>query len=144
MERNCRFVPLSRQPLVLVLCQVKYSSIRKISDYIPAIQEDFRRQGYPIDRFDKIQQVNIGPNGVQTTEQERWEFRNKAETQSIIVLQDSAVIQTTSYERFENFAKDIRMASSTILSRTEHDKFGVIQRVGLRYIDIVQPREGED
>jgi uncharacterized protein (TIGR04255 family) len=41
-KRNCRYVPLSKQPLVLVLCQVRFSPVRKMGDYIPAIQEEFR------------------------------------------------------------------------------------------------------
>ena len=144
MQRECRYVPLSKQPLILVLCQVRISPVRKIADYIPAIQEEFRRHGYPIERSGKIQQVNIGPNGVQTTEQERWEFRSKEETWSIIVLQDSFVLQTTAYSKFEEFAGQLKLAASTILSKTEHEEFGRLHRIGLRYIDLIQPRDGED
>jgi uncharacterized protein (TIGR04255 family) len=142
-KRNCRYVPMSKQPLVLVLCQVRFSPVRKMADYIPAIQEEFRRHRFPIERAGKIQQLTITPAGVHAVEQERWEYRTKDEQWSITVLQDSVVLQTTAYERFEAFAEKVEAALKTVLEQTEQDKFGLIQRVGLRYINLIQPRDGE-
>jgi len=144
IARKCRYVPLSQQPLVLVLGQVRFSPVRKMADYIPAIQEDFRRHGFPIERAGKIQQLTITPAGVQSSEQERWEYRTRDERWSITVLQDSVVLQTTAYERFEDFADRFERALWTVLGNTEQDQLGIVQRVGLRYIDLVRPRVGED
>ena len=147
MERKCRYVPLSKQPLVLVLGQVRFSPVRQMADYIPAIQEEFRRNGFPIERAGKVQQLIFGPGGgvpVQVVEQQRWEYRTKDETWSILVLQDSVVLQTTAYERFERFANKLQHAVRTVLVKTENDKLGIAQRVGLRYVDVVQPRDDED
>lgn len=143
-KRNCRYVPLSKQPLVLVLCQVRFSPVRKLADYIPGIQEAFRRHGFPIERTGKIQQISITPAGVQTTEQERWEYRTKDERWSVTVLQDGVVLQTTDYSRFESFIERFATALSTVLTETEQDKYGVVQRVGLRYANLIQPAAGED
>ena len=74
LARKCRYVPLAKQPLVLVLGQVRFSPVRKIGDYILGIQEAFRRHGFPIERAGRIQQLTIGPTGVHATEQERWEY----------------------------------------------------------------------
>lgn len=147
MERKCRFVPLSAQPLVLVLAQVRFSSVRQMSDYIPAIQEEFRRHEFPIERAGKVRQLIFGPGSgvpVQVDERQRWEYRTKDETWSVLVMEDSVVLQTTAYDKFELFAEKLLHAVRTVLSKTEHDQFGVVQRVGLRYVDVVQPREGED
>jgi len=145
MERKCDYIPLSKQPLILVLCQVRFSQIELMSNYIPEIQEEFRRHGYPNFKAGKIQQVSFGPNGIiQASDQERWEFRNKEENTSIIVLKDSFVLQTTAYGKFEDFAEQLKLVSETILSKTEHDQFGRVNRIGLRYIDLIQPRKGED
>ncbi|MEL6341378.1 MAG: TIGR04255 family protein [Myxococcota bacterium] len=81
---------------------------------------------------------------VQVVEQQRWEYRTKEETWSVLVTQDSVILQTTSYERFEGFADRLRHAVQTVLAKTENDQLGVVQRVGLRYVDVVQPRDGED
>lgn len=142
-QRNCRYVPLSKNPLVLVLAQVRFSPVRTMDTYIPGIQEAFRRHGFPIERAGKIQQLTITPTGIQAVEQERWEFRNKDERWSVTVLQDSVVLQTTSYGKFEDFAEKLEAAVKTVFDQTEQDKLGIIQRVGLRYIDIIQPRDGE-
>ena len=141
--RKCRYVPLSKQPLVSVLCQVRFSPVRKIADYIPGIQDEFRRYGFPIERAGKIQQLAITTAGVHAVEQERWDYRTKDEQWSVTVLQNSVVLQTTAYDRFEGFAEKLEAAVKTVLHQTEQDEFGIIERVGLRYINRIQPRDGE-
>ena len=147
MERKCRYVPLSRQPLALVLGQVRFSPIRQMDRYIPEIQEAFRRYGFPVERAGKVQQINFSPGAgvpVQVIEQERWEYRTRDETWSVVVTHDGVVLQTTAYERFEGFAVKLQHTVRTVLATTEHDRLGVVQRVGLRYVDVVQPRKDED
>ena len=144
--RKGRYVPLSRQPLVLALCQVRFSTVQ-VGDYIPAIQEEFRRKGLPIERAGKVQQLIFAPGGgapIQAVEQQRWEFRTRDEFWSILVMSDSVVLQTTAYERFEGFAERLQHAVDTVFAKTEHDRLGVVHRVGLRYIDAIRPRAGED
>ena len=147
MQRKCRYKPLSAQPLVLVLCQVRFSPVRQMEQYIPAIQEVFRRRGFPIERAGKVHQVTFGPGDstpVQLTEQQRWDYRNKDETWSILLTQDTVILQTTAYTRFEEFAGRLQMAVHTVLAESEHDELGVVHRVGLRYIDVVRPSGGKD
>lgn len=142
MERKCRYEPLSAQPLVLVLCQVRFSPVRQMDRYIPAIQEAFRRNRFPIERSGKVHQVTFAPGGgapVQVVEQQRWDYRTREDTWSIIVTEDSVILQTTDYTRFEEFAERLRLAVHTVLSKSEQDRLGVVQRVGLRYIDVVRP-----
>ena len=147
MERRCRYVPLSQQPLALVLGQVRFSPIRQMDRYIPEIQEAFRQYGFPVERAGKVQQITFGSGAgaqVQVGEQQRWEYRTRDETWSVLVTQDGVVLQTTAYDRFEGFVDKLRHAVRTVLATTRHDPLGVVQRVGLRYVDVVQPREGED
>lgn len=146
MKRTCRYVPLSKQPLALVLAQVRFSRVRQMDHYIPQIQEEFRRSDFPIERSGKVSQVTLGMQGVpvQVAEQHRWEYRTKDERWSVLILEDSVVLQTTNYGRFEDFAERLRHALSTLLAKTEHDRFGVVERVGLRYVDVIRPQPGED
>ncbi len=147
MQRKCRYEPLSAQPLVLVLCQVRLSPVPRMDQYVPTIQEIFRRRGFPIERAGKVHQVTFTPGGgapVQVMEQQRWEYRNRKETWSILLMQDTVILQTTAYTRFEDFAERLRLAVRTVLAESEHDQFGVIHRVGLRYIDVVRPSGGKD
>ena len=142
MQRKCRYQPLSAQPLVLVLCQVRFSAVRQMERYIPAIQDAFRRTGFPIERSGKVHQVTFGPGSsapVQMVEQQRWEYRNREETWSVLVTEDNVTLQTTAYTRFEQFAERLHLAVNTVLTESEHDGYGVVHRVGLRYIDVVRP-----
>ena len=108
--------------------------------YTPAIQDAFRRTGFPIERAGKVRQVTFGPSDsapVQMVEQQRWEYRNREETWSVLVTADSVILQTTAYTRFEEFAERLQLAVSTVLTESELAQFGVVHRVGLRYIDMV-------
>ena len=145
MQRKCRYKPLSARPLVL--CQVRFSPVRQMDQYIPTIQEVFRRRGFPIERAGKVHQVTFTPSGsapVQLTELQRWDYRNKDETWSILLTHDTVILQTTAYTRFEDFIERLQMAVHTVLAESEHDELGVVHRVGLRYIDVVRPSGGKD
>jgi uncharacterized protein (TIGR04255 family) len=147
MERKCRYVPLDKKPLVLVLAQVRFSPILKMGSYIPEIQEEFRRNGFPIDRSGVFPQLVLGPAGglpFKIEPQQRWEYRTKKQRTSIILSADGLVLQETAYTRFEDFAATLHLALRTVLTKTEHDRLGVVQRIGLRYIDIIVPGPGED
>lgn len=144
MKRKCDYIPLSKQPLILVLCQVRISPREQMLKYVPEIQEEFFRHGYPNFNAGKINQVRFGPDNIETSSQDRWEFRDKDCTTSVILLKDSFVLQTTAYGKFEDFVSQLKLASSIILSKTEHDQFGRVLRIGLRYIDLIQPRDDED
>lgn len=134
---------LRNQPVQLVLCQVRWSPIQ-MATYIPAIQEVFRRNGFPIERYGETPQIFLSPTGAEVKPQPRWEYKSKDEKWSILVTPDSVVLQTTDYDRFEGYAEKLHLAVDTVLKATEHDKFGVLQRVGLRYIDHIRPRAHED
>lgn len=134
---------LRQQPLKLVLCQVRWSPIQTMATYIPVIQETFRRRGFPIERSGEVQQMLLGPRGLDTRILTRWEFLSMDERWSIQVLPDSIVLQTTAYDRFEGFLERLSLAVETVLKATDHDQFGVLERLGLRYVDQIRPRDGE-
>jgi len=130
---------------VLVLGQVRFSPVREIgtSKFLPPIQEAFRQSGFPIERSGKVRQLRVSPTGVEVLEADRWEYRSKDEKWSITLLQDSVALQTTAYSRFEEFAERLATAVGTVLSKTGQDELGIVERVGLRYVDLVQPGAGE-
>jgi uncharacterized protein (TIGR04255 family) len=126
-----RFLPPSELRPMLVLGQVRFSPVCQMPDFIPAIQEDLCRHGLP-----------RGP--MQLVEQQRWEYRSDDETWSVLVMQDGVVLQTTSYESFEAFAEKLLHAVRAVLTQTEQDPHRVLQRVGLRCVHVIEPRDGED
>jgi len=142
-QRTCRYQPLRQQPLTLVLGQVRFSRVRQMNEYVARIQERFRRSGFPIERAEKVQQFSIAPAGVRVTEEERWQYRTKDQRWSILLSQDGVVLQTTAYERFEDFAERLELAVQTVLEATELNTLGLVERVGLRYINLIAPTGDE-
>lgn len=141
MERACRYVPMSKQPLVLVLAQVRFSRVARMADYADQVQEILRREGFPIDRSGVTRQVEIAPDRARDATIPRWEFRSRDERTSVILLQDSLVVQTTAYTRFEKFLNHLALAIRSVFSVTELDQHGVVERLGLRYVDRVIPAQ---
>jgi uncharacterized protein (TIGR04255 family) len=147
VQRKCRYIPLQKQPLALVLGQVRFSPVRQMATYIPQIQEDFRQRGFPHERAGTVQQLVFSPGGdppLQTVTRQRWEYRTKGDAWSILVTENSVVVQTTAYERFEAFADTFVLAARVVLTHTDQTSHGVVDRVGLRYVNVVEPQEGED
>ena len=48
MPRQNPPLKLRYSPLVMVLAQVRFSPVLKMADYVPAIQEKLRREGYQL------------------------------------------------------------------------------------------------
>ena len=80
----------------------------------------------------------FGQNILKADEQDRWEYLTKTEDWSITVVQDSVILQSTAYQQFEEFANQLLLAASTTLTVTENNNLGLIQRIGLRYINVIQ------
>lgn len=114
-----------------------------MGEYVGKIQERFRRSGFPIERAEKVHQFSITPTGVAVTEEDRWQYRTKDQRWSIILSQEGVVLQTTAYERFEAFAERLEMAVETVLEATELNKLGLVERVGLRYVNLIAPTGDE-
>ncbi len=144
MERKCRILPLSQQPLVLVLCQIRITPVLKMKDFIPEIQEHLRHCGYPDLKVGKTQEILFTESGMQTKEQEYWAFIHQDEKSNLLLFQNNFILQKSNYTNFEEYAAELAKVSSIILTTSESDRCGRIQRIGLRYIDLIQPKALED
>ena len=134
---------LPRSPLILVLAQVKISPVMAIEDRIPELQEVFRKRGYPRLSHRKIESSFHGPDGqvAPAETQHQWEFINKAGTTSILVDKNGLTYQISEYTVFENLITDMRVALELFTKHVEPD---LVQRIGLRYVDLVVPMEGKE
>ncbi|MEI6386485.1 MAG: TIGR04255 family protein [Spirochaetota bacterium] len=142
--RKCALIKLSKQPIALVLIQARFSPISNMDIYIPAIQDNLRRLGYPLFSPQKTLSLEIGPESVNRLEQTQWRFEQADRRSSVIVDGGQILLQTSSYDIFEQFIAEYRRVFSAIMAETEHLRFGVIQRLGLRYIDQVFKQDAAD
>jgi len=141
MKRTLPPLRLSHSPLVLVLCQVRIAAIRDMATYLPKIQDRFRREGFPVDLSGEVQEVTLQPEGsAKSRRRAHWEFRTLEETWSIIVSENAVVLQTTVYTNFEEFLRYLLLAVKTV-NVVVGDL--LVERVGLRYVDLIRPNEGE-
>ncbi|MCP4446946.1 MAG: TIGR04255 family protein [Myxococcales bacterium] len=135
MTRSLKPLRLTDAPLICVLCQVRISPILEMNNFIPAIQERLRRQGYPRFKAHNIQEfVMTGPPEVRTSHQ--WVFSNKDQTKTVIVAPDFVVLETSKYTVFDEFIQDYEKVLEIVGEVTDAS---LAERVGLRYVDLIRP-----
>jgi uncharacterized protein (TIGR04255 family) len=140
MGRTRSQLKLSRSPLSLVLAQVRFERLEAMGDYMPAIQDRLRRSGYPLNKSGRITEVQVTQQGTRQSERPHWEFLSKDRHTGVVLNEGFVVLQTTKYEGFEQFLDAFVQVIRTV-SEEVHGLY--IQRVGLRYVDAIQAREGE-
>lgn len=75
-----------------------------------------------------------------TTPVERYLFSNPENTKNFLLDQSALAFQATEYDIFETFASHL-LQGLDLLNKTVGLSF--IERIGVRYLDAVIPREGE-
>jgi uncharacterized protein (TIGR04255 family) len=140
MIRTLPPLKLTDSPLVLVLCQVRFAPILAIGDYFPRIQDRLRLRGYPLAKNTPVQESLLTPTGLTSHRRDRWQVANKASTQSVVVTENFLVLQTTAYSSFDAFVAELGLALETLATEV---KQLLIQRIGLRYVDLVRDRGDE-
>ena len=125
----------------MALAQVRISHVAKMGDYIDDVQERLRRSGFPRFEEGRAHEILLRP-GLQPEirEHTRWEFQNKERSAAIIVMQNAIVLHTNSYDTFDQFAKSLRLALEVI---GDAAKPALVERLGLRYVDLIRPDAGE-
>ncbi len=143
---NPRSVPplkLPKSPLIFVLAQVKISPVLGMESKIPALQEAYRKQGFPRLAERKIETTVRGSEGqtVQKETRRQWEFINKDKRASVLVDSEGLNYQVTKYDVFESFMASIESVLQVFSDTVEPT---LVLRTGLRYVDLVIPAEGKD
>lgn len=136
--------PLKNPPVYLTLAQVRFNPILKLVDFLPSIQESFRHAGYPDFERQQLMTIHVslqdGKPMPTPVSQERFQFGNVEKSHLFILDGQSLTLQSTKYGQFETFsecfAKGLEIVNQAV-------NLAFTERVGLRYLDRVMPREGE-
>lgn len=139
MPRYKEALVLSHNPLTLVLAQVKIAPILAIEKYIPELQEKLRKNGFPKTRIAKTQELEFGPQ-VNVRETTRWIFTDKDDVLAISISTDSIFLESARYEKFELFSEQL---AAGLKMFSEATQASLSERLGLRYVNLIQPSEGE-
>jgi len=136
--------PLKHPPVYFTLAQVKFNPILQLNDYVPSIQEAFRRAGYPdfAPRGGFAIKISM-QDGMPKPEPQvvnSYSFGNTAKTHNFVLDSDSLTLHSTDYGHFEGFAKKFEEGLVRIHQAVHLD---FVARIGLRYLDQIAPM-GED
>jgi uncharacterized protein (TIGR04255 family) len=140
---------MKNAPVYFTIAQVRYNPILSLSTYIPAVQEHFRKNGFPDFKKGLTMTLNLTPllqdqnaEGQPPTSVpvERYIFSNAGNTKNFQLEQGSLAFQATEYDTFESFAQSL-LDGLDLLHKTVGLSF--IERIGVRYLDAVIPRAGE-
>jgi len=134
---------LSLAPVFYTLVQFKFNPITQMPEYVPRLQEHLRRIGYPDFRQDTLFSLNIrraeDPQPeVQNLQQPRWSFVNSKGNEGYLLLQDSLIFHTTAYNTFDDFSEKALSGLNLIHETIE---LAYLDRIGLRYLDLIVPSD---
>lgn len=126
---------LDKAPVVYVLCQIRFSPVEMMGDYVPNIQEMLRAQ-FPDFQREQIGGLTIAPNAqpMFVQNETRWRFETRDHRTGYILNTHQLVTHTTNYVDFDDFLEKILFGFRSI---HETAKIAFIQRVGLRYVDLI-------
>jgi uncharacterized protein (TIGR04255 family) len=126
---------LEHAPLVLVLCEIRFSPVLAIDQHVPAIQDHLRNNDFPDYSVITQQQIQFGAGGgVQLQPSLRWSFASADKKRVMTLTTSSIALQVTDYRTFEDFQEPLRLVVD-VLSREVQPSYA--DRIGLRYVDAV-------
>ncbi len=132
-------VRFERPPLVFALGQVVMSDVLKMGSCVPDIQDELRKHGFPLYQQQDVNQVEIGPGREPSFQkQTRWVFRSEDQRDAVTLTSQGFVVQTSNYKGFEAFLATIAKVADAVWRATN---VALCTRLGLRYIDLIGPRE---
>jgi len=143
IQRTCRNIKLTKQPLALVLIQTRFSPISNLDKYIPDIQDELRRTGFPYLTPKNGMRLDVLPEEIKQTSMAQWVFEMVDKGTSLILDERQVLLQTVQYESFELFVEKYLAILDIVMKKTDHSSFGVIERLGLRYVDQIL-KQGDD
>lgn len=139
---------LSRAPVYFTLAQVRFNPIFALDSYVPSIQDQLRRQGYPDTKRGMLTTFNLNVGNpaegstpqVPVSQTTRYTFSNIDKTQGFILDQGALSFQTTEYDTFGRFAEKLLMGLKVVHQAVS---LSYTDRIGLRYLDAIYPKVNE-
>src|SRR6266571_5727337 len=135
---------LPNAPLAYVVAQIVIDQIMDMDKRVGDVQAALRDR-YP--RFDALQGLSIlvGPSGQpqpqMMTAASRWQFADDAKRHGVVLQQNSIGLHATDYSTHDEFSGRLEVILKAMESIIPSM---FIKRLGLRYIDVIVPRPGEN
>jgi uncharacterized protein (TIGR04255 family) len=135
---------MKNAPVYFTIGQIQHNPILNLSGYVTAIQERLRKAGYP--DFKQAVQMQFDLSAAQVPQPavqrvERFLISDIAGTSGFSFQANAISFQTTEYETFDAFQRQLRLGLDVLDEVVGGLAF--VERIGLRYLDVVAPRPGE-
>lgn len=142
-QRKGQIEKLSKQPLALVLIQIRFSPFMNIKNYIPVIQEKLLNLGFDGFKENPCLEVQITPHGPIPSESKQWLFSSSNE--NVVLDSKQLTYQTADYDEFEKYYAKYQSICDAIVSSVPNFVNSVhIHRLGLRYVNCIIPIDNSD
>lgn len=137
---------LNNAPVFYTVAQVQFNPILNLDSYVPAIQAKMREIHFPDFRQEGFQRIVISASGNDKGQapqpmflsDTRYQFGDMAGTSLFVLENNSFSFQTTSYDTFDRFLETCLSGLEIVHKAITLD---FMERVGLRYLDAVQPSQ---
>lgn len=131
--------PLQNPPVYFTLAQVNFNPLLKLQEFLPAIQEQMRKAGFPDfgNQTSIVLQLSGDANTLPTPiPRERFTFGSVDRRHAFVLDQQTLTLQSTRYGHFEAFSKRFIQGLAVV---HEAVQLSFTERIGLRYLDRVAP-----
>lgn len=133
-------------PLINVICQLRFPPILKIDNELPALFQDAIRETYP-NYNEQSGLLQISEKKINIREQEDFfdrligqtilkehKFSSADNIWTVVITRTFLALSSTRYEKWEDFREKLEFVFKTF---NEIYKPGYYTRLGLRYIDVI-------
>lgn len=133
---------LPNAPLAYVLGAVKFERQLTLDKHIPALQERLQAE-FP--RFQTVNEAIIqidatGEAAPQNTQITRYQFASADNRHGVVLNRETLVFHATAYSNYEAFSQRLEGVLKNVGAELKHL---FVRRVGLRYVDVLIPEDGE-
>lgn len=139
---------MSNAPVYFVIAQVRFNTILKLDTYLPAIQDELRKAGFPDFQQNSIMTINVNldgksgqQGGAMAVPMTQWAFRDSNQRSGFILDHASMSFQTTQYDTFEPFLSKLIQGLKIVHTNATLD---FTERLGIRYLDAILPADDKD
>lgn len=137
---------LNQAPVCFTLAQMRFNPVLDMSSMVPALQQDFRLAGYPDYESAIAQTIEFQPEegggfAISPMAATRHIFRNKGQTAALVLDSGSLTYELTDYPVFEEFSAAFLGALKIVHA---HRAIEYSDRLGMRMLDAIQPKDGEN
>lgn len=136
--------PLKNPPVYFTLAQVRFNALLKLGEYLPSIQDEMRKTGFPdfVARKSVVIKITVqdGKTIPTPATNENFFFGTADKKHCFVLGTEFLTLQSTDYGTFEDFSA---MFLKGLLLVHQMVQLDFTERVGLRYLDHVVPKAGD-